>query len=356
MCAGRHDSGSNAAEEGTASHWIGSETLCGRGRSQAEWIGVKAPNGIVIDMEMVDGAYVYVESVKRIAGVQQRLNVEEKLSCAVIHPDCWGTADLWYWRGAPGAKGSELNVWDYKYGYGIVEPFENWQLICYAAGLLAGLDGHQDQEVTVVLRIVQPRPFHADGSVREWRVSGSDLRGYINKLILAAAQATSATPGTCSGHHCRYCAARHDCPTLAAACYASIDYIGQAQPEALSTEAMAMEYKILERIEVLIKARKSAHESRMIGMIKAGESVPGYTIDYGTGHAKWSKPVSEVLALGQLLGIDLAAPQAAITPAKALAAGLDAGLMKTYSERPVTGTKLVAVQGSLAQRAFGITR
>lgn len=350
MCAGYPNTSSDAAEEGTASHWIGSETLSGRGRAVPEWVGVKAPNGIVIDMEMVDGAYVYVEAVKRIAGVSQQIQVETPMSCAVIHPDCWGTPDLWYWQG------KELHVWDYKYGYGIVEPFENWQLICYAAGLMSGLTGLQDQEITVVLHIVQPRPFHADGAVREWRCSGADLRGYINKLAHAAAQATSATPGTCSGHHCRYCAARHDCPTLAAACYASIDYIGQAQPEALSTEAMAMEYKILERIEVLIKARKSAHESRMIGMIKAGESVPGYTIDYGTGHAKWSKPVSEVLALGQLLGINLAAPQAAITPAKALAAGLDPTLMKTYSERPVTGTKLVAVQGSLAQRAFGITR
>jgi hypothetical protein len=346
---------SAAAEEGTASHWIGSETLSGKGRTMQAWVGVKAPNGIVIDMEMVDGAYVYVEAVKQAAGVSQALTVEQPVACSPVHADCWGTPDLWYWCGSPGTAHSELHVWDYKYGYGIVEPFENWQLICYAAGLLASLTGAQDQQVTVVLHIVQPRPFHSDGPVREWRVSGSDLRGYINRLSLAAHQAVSATPCTATGHHCRYCAGRHACPTLDLAIYAGIDYIGQAQPEELSVGAMAMEYKVLERIEVLIKSRKSAHESRMIGMIKAGESVPGYTIDYGSGHAKWNKPVGEIISLGQMMGLELVGEPTAITPAKALKLGLDPVLVKAYSERPVTGTKLVATAGSLANRVFGVS-
>jgi hypothetical protein len=342
---------SAAADEGTASHWICSETLEGRGRSIPQWVGQPANNGVIIDMEMVEGAYVYVGAVKQAAGTTGvKLIVEQAVSCAPVHPECWGTPDLWYWQGY------ELHVWDYKYGFTIVEPFENWQLMCYAAGIMAGLTGIQDQQVTVVLHIVQPRPFHADGAVREWRVSGSDLRGYINKLSHAAHAALQPTPGTASGHHCRYCAARHACPTLALACYSAIDYIGQAQPEELSTEAMAMEYRILDRISVLIKSRMTAHESRMIGMIKGGQSVPGYTVDYGTGHAKWNKPVEEVIALGQMMGISLAAPPAAITPSKAIAAGLDSTLVKAYSERPQTGMKLVPVNNSLVNRVFGITR
>lgn len=347
---------SSAAEEGTASHWIGSETLCGRGRYREEWVGVKAPNGVVIDMEMVDGAYVYVQAVKAVTDTSIKLGIESQVSCAVIHPECWGTTDLWYWRGVPGAAGSELHVWDYKYGYGIVEPYENWQLICYAAGLMIGLTGLQDQQVTVVLHICQPRPFHAEGVVREWRVSGSDLRGYINRLSLAAHQAMSDTPRTASGHHCKYCAARLNCSTYRLSCYAAIDYIGQAQPEEMSVEAMSAEYRILERIELLVKARKSAHESRMIGTIKAGGSVPGYTIDYGQGRAKWTKPASEIIMLGQLMGLNLAAPQEALTPAKAIEAGLDRALVDSYSIRPQTGMKLVSTQGSLASRVFGVTR
>jgi len=342
---------SDAAEEGTASHWIGSETLSGRGKAVGAWVGVKAPNGIVIDMEMVDGAYVYVEAVKQAAGVQQVLTVEQPVTCMPVHPECWGTPDLFYWS----AGGKELHVWDYKYGYGIVEPYENWQLICYAAGIMTGLTGDQDRQTTVCLHIVQPRPFHRDGAVREWRINGADLRGYINRLSLAAHQAVSATPCTASGAHCRYCAARHACPTLALSCYAAIDYIGQAQPEELTVEAMAMEYKVLERISVLIKSRLSAHESRMIGMIKAGGSVPGYTIDYGTGHAKWTKPVAEIIALGKMMGLELAAEPQAVTPAKAIKAGLDEVLVKAYSERPQTGMKLLAVGNSLANRVFGVS-
>jgi hypothetical protein len=119
---------------------------------------------------------------------------------------------------------------------------------------------------------------------------------------------------------------------------------------------MAMEYRILERIEVLVKSRKSAHESRMIGMIKGGQAVPGYAIDYGTGHAKWTRPASEIIGLGKLMNLELAAPQEAITPAKAIKAGLDKSLVDAYSERPQTGTKLVSTAGSLANRVFAITQ
>jgi hypothetical protein len=57
-----------------------------------------------------------------------------------------------------------------------------------------------------------------------------------------------------------------------------------------------------------------------------------------------------------MMGLQLAGEPTAITPAKAVKMGLDPVLVKAYSERPSTGTKLVAVGNSLANRVFGVSQ
>ena len=58
-----------------------------------------------------------------------------------------------------------LYVTDLKYGYEIVEPFENWQALAYAAGV-AALPGMVPDKV--VITIVQPRAPHRRGPIRTW--------------------------------------------------------------------------------------------------------------------------------------------------------------------------------------------
>lgn len=353
------DDRNEAAEEGTASHWVASETLLGRGAALGRAVGmgtgsVVAPNGIVITEEMVDAAMVYVASVTRIAPQPHTRSVEHRVYCKRIHPACWGTPDCWHFNPATW----ELHVWDYKYGFGIVEPEENWQLICYVAGIIEQIRGHYpagqfDQQLKVVLHIVQPRPYHVLGSDRTWTIMACDLRSCFNRLETAAAEAMGPSPRCLSGSHCQYCRARHACPAAQQAAYNAVDMAYQAVSQPLPPEALGLELRALRQAADAIKHRLTGLEQQAIGLINAGTGIPGWGIEHGQGHAKWKAPADQIFALGDMMGIDLRAPAAAITPAKARDKGLDLSLAAGFIERPSTGIKLVRQDKTLAARVFG---
>lgn len=343
---------SEAAEEGTASHFVASESLTGQAIPSP---GQTAPNGVILTPEMIEAAEVYVQAVAKAAPAGGPLHVEKALRVGRVHPECWGTPDLWYYVPALW----ELHVWDYKYGFGIVEPFENWQGICYAGGALDIVAANMgqpvaliDQRVTVVIHIVQPRPFHAVGPVREWRVKASDLRGYYNRLEGAAAEALGANPRTVSGDYCRYCSARHACPAAQKAAMFAVDYTDQAAAEELSPEALAIELRTLQRAAKAIEYRLAGLESQAIATLQGGGHVPGFSIQSGSGRPSWTVPASEIFALGELFGLDLRKPPEAVTPAQAKKAGLDAAMVAAYSKAEGSGIKLVATGNSLAAQVF----
>ena len=173
------DKESPFAKEGEAAHWVASELL-----RSCESFPTYAPNGEFITQEMFKGADLYYDSIatvlNRFYGMVDytQLSIEQRVDISRIHPDCWGTPDCWLYH-AP-----ELHIWDYKFGHGFVEVFENWQLIEYAAGILdrLGVNGIADQHTTIYFYIIQPRNFHRLGPVRTWRVKASDLRSYFNIL------------------------------------------------------------------------------------------------------------------------------------------------------------------------------
>ncbi len=339
---------SEAAEEGTAVHWIASTALEGKPMPA---VGVLSPNGIITTVEMVECAGVYVQAALQGAQGAAIYAVECHMAVERVHPECHGTPDLWYYQPTT----NELHVWDYKHGFGVVEPYENWQLICYAAGAIEEVaaftgqpSGILDQHLNAVLHIVQPRPFHVFGPIREWRVLASDLRAHVNQLKQAATLALGPQPQCSSGEHCKYCNGRHACLTLQHSAMVAVDYTNFAKAVQLNPDALAVELRILQRCAELIKARLTGMEQQALGIIKSGTPIPGYTMEQGRGRAIWNKPVGEILALGQMMGKDLAAPQEAVTPAQAKKMGLDAELIAAYSTVPETGLKLVPSEKSLA--------
>jgi hypothetical protein len=219
-----------AAAEGEACHWIGSEVLSGRIA-----LNTSAPNGVVLTDEMKDSAKVYV------AAVHAKLNgraapatcgIEQRVAIPRVHIECFGTVDCTLTD-----EQGELHIFDLKYGFGIVEPWDNWQMICYAAGLL------RPTHRFVNIHIVQPRPFHASGPVRTWRVGVGILEEYIQRLHRAATIALQVDPPTTSGSHCKYCSARHACPAAQKAALHAIDYTDRAVAQQLPPEALAVELR-----------------------------------------------------------------------------------------------------------------
>lgn len=349
------DEETEAAAEGTAAHWAGSEDLLGRPRC----VGDVAPNGVVLTDEMLEGAEMWIADVRSIGAPDSELQVEQRVYMPRIHEQAYGTPDTWLYMPSTGT----VYVWDFKFGHGVVEHYENWQLLAYLCGILdlLGIDGRNDQHLWCELRVVQPRAYHREGRVRSWRVLASDLRGYFNRLHAAAHAAMLSTAKTQSGPHCLHCRAAATCPTLRKAVTHAIDWVGASSPEELDTTSAAHELELLEQASTLVKARLQARETDVENRIKRGQSVPGWCMEMTTGRHTWKDGEADtVLMLGDLLDMDLRKPAAPVTPKQALKIardkGVDASVIYEYSHTPRTGLKLARDTNLLnrARAGFGV--
>ena len=330
------------ARQGTAAAWVAEQLLRG------VIAGPTAPNGVSVTDEMRAHANSYLEMAQDGRGVW---HAEESVQCPRVHPTCSGTPDLWYVLAAL----YELHVWDYKYGFGIVEAYENWQEICYFSGimdLLRGSEAHGifDQRWTVVFHIYQPRAYHPEGHHRTWRVAAADLRAYVNRLNAAALIALGPDPRCLQGAHCKYCTARRGCPSAGMWAGWASDYAYAATPNDLTPEQMGVEINTLRAAADAIKYRLTALEEH--ALVQGG--VPGYGIGFGRGSLDWSVPVKEVLAIGDAYGVDLRNPDAVKTPTMAKTIG---GIPKEVIEAITTKTpgkrQLMPQENTIAARAFG---
>lgn len=330
---------------GTAAHWVGSECLSAAGSAPAAFLGRVAPNGVVIDQDIIDSVQVYVDAVE--AGPRPMLHIEQRIHAPCVHPDSWGTPDAWE------HLGGVVKIWDFKHGHVAVEPYENWQLINYAAGVLdryvAG--GLVDQSIFFDLIVVQPRAQHRDGPVRTWRVRGSDLRGYVNRLAHAAAKVYQGDQPTQSGAHCTYCPGRLNCEAFTKSVGAALDYVGAAMPDLATAQQIGTELVLLERAEQVIKARKAAAVERAEQLITSGEQVPGWQMATKYGRLNWSQPVEVVAAI-----VPNAVKTELITPTQAIQRKMitkeQAELMGLL-ETPNRGRELIRDDGTRARLAFG---
>lgn len=326
------------AAEGEAAHWAGAEQLAGRLMD----VGVIAPNGVVLDEEMLQAADTYSGDVQTLVPGAQ-LHIEQRVNIPRVHAQSWGTPDCW------ALVGHHLYIWDFKYGHRYVDAFENKQMIEYAAGLSAGLSEH----TRVTMTIVQPRSYHRDGPVRRWTTTLLDLRAHINVASNAAHEALGPSPRARVGPECRDCTARHVCPTLQASGYEAAQYASGVQPLELPANALALELRTLREARDLLDARVDGLEQQATAMLRAGKYVPGWALEHGAGREKWLRPAAEVAAIGQAMGVTVTKPLAVVTPAQAREAGLDPALVASMSTRPAGSPKLVPADAEQARRVFG---
>lgn len=340
------------AREGEAAHWVGMKCLTTLRLDPLELVGYTAPNGVVITLEMAQHVTVYthfIETICRASALFNALRIEQRILIPDVLPDAYGTPDAF----AYDLKNGILHIWDFKYGYGIYEAFENWQCIMYAWGMLRELYDHPSEKYrdwsnfTFHIHIVQPRPYHIEGPVRTWKVKASNLVPYFRRLHEAA---TAKTKQTKTGKHCRYCSARHVCPALAASAMVCVDQIARSTPQVTSNEALSTEITILRAALERVQWRLDAREAEAMAKIKAGGFVPGYTIEAGKGRRAWAKNPEEIIALGDACGIDLRKPLDVVTPLQAIDKHLDEAIVNAMSEKKTT-FKLVDDR-NLAKRIF----
>ncbi|KKL73284.1 hypothetical protein LCGC14_2076480, partial [marine sediment metagenome] len=251
----------------------------------------------VVDREMADAVQVYLNAVRNahpartpkqdraialwgkklfteFAHGSKGLSwVELGFYCPSIHEYFWGKADFVYWH-----KSSELHVWDYKHGAGIVvEVVQNPQLMYYGCGALESLN-LWDKVDRVVLHVAQPRGFHFDGPIRSWAVSTEDLRKWMNETLAPAMDRALASRETASGEHCRFCPARsRACPQILEdfdEMEALMSAMKLDKKDAAGKLTNAQAGRLLDLYDVAKIAAKAAGKT-VFARLEAGKKVPG---------------------------------------------------------------------------------
>lgn len=339
---------SQASKDGTAAHWAVSELLHGRSIDA----GLVAPNGVMLDDEMCEAAEMCAEVVRRDIKQGSIVRIEEMVNISMIHPHCWGTPDYAVFNPR------HLVLTDFKYGHRFVSEFENWQLIEYAEGLLPvfGIDGGNDHETYVTMRIVQPRCYAGGSPVREWTVKASDLRGYANEARLFESIAADEIDAPMRvGPNCKDCSARHACPAAQRAAYDAMDLAQRSEPFELDPAALGVELRYIDRAIEHLEARRTGLEAQVTIALRQGQAVPHWRLEQGYGRQRWTRPAPEIAALGDMMGVDIA-PRKPVTPGQAEKAGLDPSVVAAYSERPLGEMKLKPVNEQGARRVFAIDK
>jgi hypothetical protein len=345
--------------DGTAAHEVAAKMIDLYRRTLSPFpidvVGKTLSNGILATDEMYDAADLYARDVLNIMRKTQvsggnYLGIEQHLKCPEIHPEMYGTCDCFLYD----RRNSELYLWEFKYGHGIIDEYENWQAISYLFGIasLFNIDGIGDQKTIVHFRLVQPRAYHPNGAIREWKFLLSDIRGHINRLCASAKEAMGLSPAVKSGSHCRYCRARHKCASAQEAGISLYEHISTAMPECkLSNAAIGLFYEIVLRALEQIKCLETGIGEEIKSRIKSGAEIPGFIIEPSFGRESWSRPISDIIKFGELMGVNLRKEEA-VTPAQARKLGIDETLIKNYTLRQQTGTTIKPFNIQKARRIF----
>lgn len=315
MTADLPDEETEAAREGTLAHEQAASVLMDQLEATDEHVQFYVDH----IRKTAQGGSVYVENTIGIPG---------------IHPGCHGTPDVYFLTDA-----ETLHVADFKYGFGPVSAYENWQMICYACGLL----DMYPQITRVHFHIVQPRVFGE--KVRHWACNTEVLNDYIERVKASAASAMSPSALCNPGLWCRYCKARGICRALRDTTGKVLDTTYLPITYELERSDLGGELQMLKRGIKLIEYRIAALEEQAIKALDSGQPVPGFGLKPSVGRMRWNKTVDEVKALGDMFGISLG-KDATVTPAQAVKAGIPESIVKTYADRPSNGVKLVEVDGS----------
>lgn len=363
----------DASREGTAAHWVFAEVLLNirDGRAGAlfcvGYVGQTAPNGVVIDEKMAEGAQVMVDDVMSVverhrtmgAEVRSELQVEHRVAMPGVHPtNNWGTLDaaIVLWKGGQVVC---IFLWDYKHGHRENRAAGNLQLIDYAEGLREelNLNGSRDQRVTLVLRIVQPFCYRSGDPVDEWVGRLSDIRGLVNGLRDKGREAFT-NPLMTPGLHCRDCPGKYPCSARRRADYNVIDLANEPyEMDIMSVGQLATERQILDDGLKAAAKRLEAIDDTLKARISAGESGSGLALEATYGRLAWTVPPEQANALASQFGFDISTV-AVQTPTQAKQAapkavrGMFEQVLRTVATRPPSGLKLIKAEDSKVARAF----
>lgn len=332
------DTSSAAADEGTCAAWLLENVITRNLKSCADMLGERHENGWVVDQDMCVHVQPFVDRLAKRVNVRSEVKRSFSLNDSVMLA---GTLDVESW------SDRTLRIDDLKYGYGIVEPFENKQLICYAYLKIMAMRGRGEHlPDLIVLGIYQPRAIHPDGPYRRWTVSPEELQPYFRELVAQMQQIESglAVPGT----WCNHCLGAAGCTALTRTVYKMWQSVESREFHAPSNDQLGDELVMLKKMDSMMKARLAAVEAETETRIKNGAMIPGWTVEERRGKRKFSHDAEMIRSL---TGIDPTDTKLC-TPAELIRRGVDKKIVDSLSHIPTIGSKLTRIDSNHFAKMF----
>jgi len=309
--------------EGIAAHWLS----CQKVQDLSSFIGKKAANGLFISEEMVEYTQIYTDKIR---SRNLYLNQEDDVSFNLVNARC----DNWSFNQSTGV----LFVDDFKYGFSIVEPFDNWSLKAYAIGVIRNNPFLDNYCTSVVVTVHQPRPYHIDGQERSCTYSRNEINRFETELRYTLENLTDFLS---TGPHCTKCPHLAQCSPARKASLNAVEISEKAMTETIPVHELSYELDLLRRAKKAIEDRLNAIEQLSQHKIKSGNVVENYVVENGTGHAKWNENVTPEF-LKMISGLNLTTEKI-LTPAQAKKKGLSPEIVEMLSHKPSTGFRLKRV-------------
>jgi hypothetical protein len=325
-----------ARDEGIAAHYMAS-AIFNQQYTLEEAIDRKAPNGVYMTAEMAEHVGEYLSA----------------LDCGEMEVETSFGGQGWQINGRCDHRKvvdfgtMTLTIDDLKYGWRPVDPEMNWMLIAHAIGTCIGLQIAPD---VIVLRIHQPRPHHPDGKLREWRITYPELMelyAQINATLSNLSDELRTGPVQCPK-----CPALATCPAARKAGFNAIDAIDMMFDDDVSNELLSYELTTIEYASGVLETRLKALRELALHRVKQGQVVPEYAAETQYANTRWKSGLTAPI-LSVMTGKDLST-NATVTPAEAKRRGVPEDVVKSLTERPQTGLKLVKVNAhKRAERLLG---
>lgn len=312
---------------------------------QARPPGPQASNGVSFDDDM---KFFLVPLAQDIVNrTETEVLCEQKCD--------WQTRSGIWIRGQSDAvyvSNGKLYVDDLKYGWGLVEVKDNWQVIGYAIGEVIRRNEAFD---SIVMRILQPRPHHEDGIIREWEISYSELLELKEKIETRMEQIASGFKELVTGPKCKYCpaAARH-CPALNKAFYRGVEVAHEFTEDNIDEKELSFQLDLIARVSEILKIKSDSLQQLAVDRIKNGKVIPNYVSESRYGDRKWKDGVSPE-SIKMLTGKDILTTEM-LSPAKAEKLGVPKAVVAELVDRHFIGAKLTRRDhNELGNKIFGKT-
>lgn len=313
----KFDDDNTSAAEGDAAHWL-CEQVFHKKFTADELIDRKAPNGVFITAEMVEYCQRYIDYICEVGGA-----VEHQTNHASIR----GRADHVI------INEIEAFISDFKYGWGIVEPFENWTLLSHAIAIFET----NPNIANFTLRIFQPRPFHPEGDMREWYLTSEQLVTYRDKLYAALNNPSDQLQ---TSNHCYRCPSMGLCPAAQLAAMNALEVTHEAFNSEPTDDRLEWFLDTLTRASKILDQSLNAYEEIAKHRLTEGKMLKNYGLAKSLSNAKW-KDMVDADFIKAMSGVDVSKPADMITPTQAIKKGVPETIVKSLSYRQEGAVKLV---------------